>query len=224
MSLTDDLLSESSSLWTEMLDHPFLEDMRTDTLDDKTFNQWLRQDYEFVRAALPFVSAIKPKAPDDHLKPLTEAEMALHDELELFEERAESLGVSVNDVSRNLTTQSYIQHLMATAYREDYPVALTVYWGAEIAYHESWKTVKPELSSDHRWYPFVDNWAGDQFAEFVDFLGATLDGVTDELSRKQEHRAIEQFQWTIRYEIAFWDMAYGRSGEEWVNTREETTI
>lgn len=218
MTFTDSLLDQEANRWDTMLSHPFLEDTRDGELTDATFNQWLRQDYEFVRAALPFVSAIKPRAPKEHRRPLAEAELALHDELDLFEERASQLGVSVEDVSRNLTTQSYIQHLMATAYREDYPVSLIVYWTAEKAYHESWKQVRPGVAEDHRWYPFVDNWAGDEFAEFVEALETMLNDVAESASDTQKQRMAEQFRWTLRYEIAFWDMAYGDSGEEWLKT------
>lgn len=219
MSLTESLIDSVENLWSEMLEHPFLLEMKDGTLGEEQFHHWLRQDYEFVKAALPFVSAIKPKAPDEHLRPLAEAEVALHDELDLFEERAQALGVDVEDVPRNLTTQSYIQHLIATAYREDYPVALAVYWAAEKAYHESWKVVEPGYGEDHRWYPFVQNWAADEFAEFVDFLGTSLEDVAEEASDEQIEQMHEQFRWTVRYEIAFWDMAYGRSGEEWIRVR-----
>jgi len=219
LSLTDSLIEENDDLWQEMLQHDFLAQMRDQTLTDERFKKWLRQDYEFVAAALPFVSAIKPKAPDEHLRPLAEAEVALHDELDLFEERADVLGVSVEDVSRNLTTQSYIQHLIATAYREDYPVALAVYWAAEKAYHESWKQVEPGLDEDHPWYPFVQNWAGDEFGEFVEFLGTALEAAAAGAADDRIQQMNEHFRWTVRYEIAFWDMAYGRSGEEWIRVR-----
>jgi thiaminase/transcriptional activator TenA len=201
-----------------MLSHPFLAEIREEELADETFNNWLRQDYEFVGSVLPFVSALKSKAKKDHQQSLTEAEMALHEELDLFQERADSLGVSVEKVPRNLTTQSYIHFLLSVAEREDYPVAFTAYWTAERAYHESWKQVKPDLSSDHKWYPFVDNWAGDEFAEFVGFLEETLNSLSKSASADQKQRMKEVFTWTVRYEIAFWDMAYGRTGSEWLRT------
>ncbi len=218
MSFSDTMIEREQQRWDEMLSHPFLEQTRSGELADEQFNHWLRQDYEFVRDALPFVSALKPKADEDHLRPLSEAEVALHEELDLFEERARALGVNVEDVPRNLTTQSYIQHLMAVAYREEYPVALTVYWTVERAYHESWKQVRPGIPEDHKWYPFVDNWAGDEFAQFVDFLESALNEVAAGVSDTVRRRMHEQFTWTVRYEIAFWDMAFGRAGEEWLRT------
>lgn len=220
MTFTDKLIDDHSDLWKEMLTHSFLQDLRDNNLDQEKFYQWLRQDYEFVKAALPFVSIIKPKAPENHVRPLSEAEVALHEELDLFEERAEALDVDVADVPRNLTTQSYIQHLIATGYREDYPVSLTVYWAAEKAYHESWKQVEPAFPEDHDFYPFIQNWAGEAFEEFVNFLTDSLDNVAKNATKTKKSRMAEHFQLTVRYEIAFWDMAYGNAGDEWVLTRE----
>lgn len=218
MSYAEQLVEDHRSTWSRMTSHPFLEDCGRGNLDEETFNTWLRQDYEFVRSVLPFVSTIKAKAPADHRRALTEAEVALHEELDLFEERAKTLGVEVEDVPRNLTTHSYVQFLFATAYREDYPVAFTAYWTAEKAYHESWKVVEADLDEGHPWYPLVNNWAGEDFAGFVDSLESTLNELHEETSESQRNRMEEIFLWTLRYEIAFWDMAYERSGDEWIRT------
>jgi len=218
MNLSETLIEEERERWDRMLSHSFLTELRDGELDDETFHQWLRQDYEFVRAALPFVSVLKSKAPDEHLRGLTEAEMALHDELDLFRERAKSVGVSVDNVPRNLTTQSYIQHLIATGFREDYPTALTVYWAAEKAYHESWKVVEPGIPQGHPWHPFVHNWASEEFAEFVQFLESSLNSLAKKVSDDVIRSMKQQFRWTVRYEIAFWDMAHGRSGSEWIKS------
>lgn len=216
MSFTDRLLEHYDSLWDRMIQHPFLESIRDGVLEDETFHRWLRQRYEFVRAVLPFLAALKSKALPHHQAPLAEAEMALHQKLELFEECASSLGVDLEDVSRNLTTQSYIQHLIATAYREDYAVSMTVYWAAENAYHEAWKRVLPALEPDHPWYPLVENWTGEEFAGFVYFLTSFVDELAGEASDRQRRQMEEHFTWTIRYEIAFWDVGYGRAGNEWL--------
>jgi thiaminase/transcriptional activator TenA len=218
MSFSSKLIKSRRSLWDEMLSHPFLKRISEQQLDDETFNNWLRQDYEFVGSVLPFVSVLKSKVDKKYQRSLTEAEIALHEELDLFEERADSLGVSVEDVPRNLTTQSYIHFLLSVAEREDPPVAFTAYWAAERAYHESWKQVKQELSQEHKWYPFVENWGGEQFANFVSFLEETLNSLSKSASSDQKQRMEEIFTWVVRYEIAFWDMAYGRSGSEWLRT------
>jgi len=53
-------------------------------------------------------------------------------------------------------------------------------------------------------------------AEFVGFLGESVEEVADGASDEQLRKMREQFRWTVRHEITFWDMAFGRSGEEWL--------
>jgi thiaminase/transcriptional activator TenA len=197
-----------------MLEHPFLTEARDGAIDDETFYTWLRQDYIFVEAAIPFVGQLISRAPDRPLRrALGEIPAALEDELDLFEERAEALGVAVDEVEPSLTNHGYVQFLQAAAYRESFPAAFTVYWAAEKAYHESWKVVRPGIGEDHSWHPFVENWAGDEFAELVGFLEDQTDRLGSDVGDATFERMSRMLKRTIQYEAAFWEMAY--TGPEW---------
>jgi len=212
--VTDRLLERHGGLWSRMLEHPFLLEARDGEIDDETFHTWLRQDYLFVEAAIPFVGQLVSRAPERALRrALGEIPTALEEELDVFEERAEALGVSIDDVEPGLTNHAYVQFLQAVAYRESFPAAFTVYWAAEKAYHESWKVVRPGISEDHPWQPFVENWAGDEFAELVEFLEDETDRLGGRVGDAQFERMSRMLERTIRYEIAFWEMAY--TGPEW---------
>jgi len=50
-------------LWERMLQHRFLRETREGTISDERFAVWMRQDYLFVEAAIPFLAALIPKAP-----------------------------------------------------------------------------------------------------------------------------------------------------------------
>ena len=213
-NFTNDLLDRHEDLWGRMLRHPFLIEARDGELDDETFNTWLRQDYLFVEAAIPFVGALIAKAPSPRLRAgLGPIPQALEDELELFRDRAEVLGVSVDDVKPGFTNHAYVQFLLATGLRESFPAAFTLYWAAEKAYHESWKVVSPAIDDDHPWRPFVENWAGDEFAQFVDFLDTEVNRIAAEASDTERARMEEIFEMTTRYEIALWEMAH--RGPQW---------
>jgi thiaminase/transcriptional activator TenA len=213
-SATDRLLERHDGLWNRMLEHPFLLEARDGEIDDETFNTWLRQDYVFVEAAIPFVGQLISRAPNQELRrALGEVPPALEDELDLFEERAEALGVSVDDVEPGLTNHAYVQFLQAAAYRESFAAAFTVYWAAEKAYHESWKVVQPGIDDDHPWAPFVDNWAGEEFGQLVTFLEGQTEALAEGASDTEFDRMSRMFEQTIKYEIAFWEMAY--RGPKW---------
>lgn len=212
MSFTARQLQRISPLWDRMLSHPFLTETRDGAIARDTFATWIRQDYLFVEAAIPFIAALIPKAPREHWEPHANVIAMLLKELELFRERAEATGVEMDGTLPVFTNHAYIQFLMATPQRESYAGAYTVLYAAEKAYHDSWKVVREGLSTDSPWYPFVENWAGDAFAQYVDYLEGELNRLAEAAGDNEQRRMAELFELTTRYEIAFWEMAYTSAG------------
>jgi thiaminase len=173
----------------------------------------MRQDYLFVEAAIPFIAALIAKAPQEHWEPLSGVITALEKELVLFEERAAAVGVELRGAPPAFTNHAYIQFLMASAYRASYAEAYTVLYAAEKAYHDSWKVVQAGLDAGSPWYPFVENWAGDAFAQYVAYLEGELNRLATAAGEDERQRMADLFELTIKYEIAFWEMA--ATGEEW---------
>jgi thiaminase/transcriptional activator TenA len=187
-----------------MLRHPFLVETRDGALPDATFARWMRQDYLFVEAAIPFMGTLLAEAPASHRKPLADAIAAFHSELGLFRERAGALGVDLDGVR-----PSFVCHAEG----------FTVLYAAEKAYHESWKVVKSGIDRGSPWIGFVENWAGDAFAGWVSWLETELDGLGAAAGEAERERMADLFQTTVRYEIAFWELAYGRA-EGWPGIRD----
>ncbi len=213
MGFCDTQLARLEPLWDQMLEHPFLLQTRDGTIPHETFASWMRQDYVFVEAAIPFLAALIPKGPASHWEPMTQAIAALIRELRLFEERAAAIGVWLKGTQPSFTTHAYIQFLLATAQNASYEEAYTVLYAAEKAYHDSWKVVKQGLDRASPWWPFVENWAGPQFSAYVAYLETELDGLAAEAGPELLDRMVEAFETTVRYEIAFWEMAM--TGDNW---------
>jgi thiaminase/transcriptional activator TenA len=209
-------LKRIKPLWDKMLTHRFLADTRDGTISDERFAVWMRQDYLFVEAAIPFIAALIPRAPRHHWEAHANAIGALEKELELFEERAAAVGVDLRGAPPAFVNHAYIQFLLATALRASYAEAYTVLYTAEKAYHDSWTVVKRGLREESKWYPFVENWAGDAFAQYVAYLETELDRLAAEVGDGERKRMAELFELTTRYEIAFWEMA--ATGETWPGT------
>ena len=207
MPFARDQIDRLTPLWHQMLQHRFLTQTRDGTIADATFATWMKQDYLFVEAAVPMMGVLIAKAPRAHREPLTQAVSALYDELELFRERAAAVGVALGDDAPSFTCHAYIQYLMATAYQATYAEAFAVLYTAEKAYHESWNVVADGLDADSPWQPFVDNWAGEDFAAYVDFLEGALNELAGAAGEAERARMAEHVEMTTRYEIAFWEMA-----------------
>jgi len=212
MSFCASSLERVKPLWDRMLAHAFLAQTRDGTIPDETFATWMQQDYLFVEAAIPFIAALIPKAPREHWTPHSDVIAAFAKELELFEERAAAVGVDLRGAPPAFVNHAYIQFLLATAANEAYEVGYTVLYAAEKAYHESWKVVKEDISPDSKWYPFVENWAGDGFAQYVAYLEGELDKMAAAAGPDRRARMEKYFELTTRYELAFWEMAASGSG------------
>jgi len=212
MSFIAQLDQRFSPLWDRIRQHPFLLETRDGTISDEVFATWMRQDYLFVEAAIPFIAALLPKAPRAHWGSLAGVLQALEKELHLFEERAAEVGVELRGAPPSFTCHAYVQFLLSTAYARPYGEGFTVLYAAERAYHDSWKVVQEGIAPDSPWVPFVENWAGPEFAQYVAYLGGELDGMARETTPTERERMAELYRLTLLYEIAFWEMAHGAEG------------
>ncbi len=207
MSFAREQIERVRPLWDRMTSHPFLIQTRDGTIPDDTFARWMQQDYLFVEAAIPFIAAMIPTGPREHWEGHAGIISAFTKELDLFRERAGAAGVAMEGIEPSFTCHAYIQFLLATAYRRPYTEAYTVLYAAEKCYHDSWKVVQDGIDPDSLWYPFVENWAGDEFAAYVGHLEGELDRLAEAAGPAERDRMAGLFELTVKYEIAFWEMA-----------------
>ena len=219
MSFSGEQRERLAPLWDVMLAHPFMLQTRDGTIADDTFARWMRQDYLFVEHGVHFLGALLARAPRRHRDALADAIAALRKELLLFEEQARQFGVHLVGTKPAFITHAYMQFLTAVAHVASYAEAYTVLYVAERAYHDSWRVVREGIAEDSRWLPFVDNWAGDVFGEYVAYLERELDELAAHTGVDERARMADLFELTTRYEIAFWEMAV--AGEAWPGTRED---
>lgn len=198
--------------WDRMLSHPFLLETRDGTIPFETFATWLRQDYLFVEAAVPFIALLIPKAPPSDWELHSNVIAMFQKELGLFRERAESLGIEMDGIRPTFINHAYIQFLIATASQRSYAEIYTVLYAAERAYHDSWSVVRAGIDPASPWQPFVENWGGEAFAGYVAHLERELDALAEAAGPAERERMAELFEVTLRYEMAFWEMAYTGAG------------
>lgn len=200
-------------VWEAIRGHRFLLATRDGTIPDPVFATWMRQDYLFVEAAIPFIAGMIPRAPRRHWAALSGVVTALEKELHLFEERAARVGVELRGAPPAFACHAYVQFLLATGATASYAEAFTVLYAAERAYHDSWKVVQAGIDPASPWVPFVENWAGPEFAGYVDFLGTELEALAADVGQEERRRMAELYRLTLLYEVAFWEMAV--EGDGW---------
>ena len=143
--------------------------------------------------------------------PLPNQISPFHGDLARSRERSAAAGVDLDGVRASFICHAYVQFLLATGALASYAEGFTVLYAAERAYHDSWKVVKAGIDPGSPWIRFVENWAGDAFAGWVSWLETELDSLGDEAGEAERARMADLFEVTVRYEIAFWELAYGRA-------------
>jgi formylaminopyrimidine deformylase / aminopyrimidine aminohydrolase len=196
-------------LWGRILDHPFVRATGDGSLPAAAFDRWLGEDHAFVVGFRRFLAGLVALAPDEPARDVLSGALApLQAELDLFRREAARRGVDLG-AEPGPTTLGYTGFLQASL-QDGYPVALTVLYGAEKAYHDAWLAVRERASEGSPYWPFVDNWSSPAFAGWVADVAALVDaaaprGATDEMVRA--------FLRVVRFELRFWDAVH--TGEVW---------
>lgn len=213
MGFVEDLHRLYEKDWQRMLAHPFLAETASGAIPDERFANWLKQDYIFVREAVPFIALMIPKAPLSHRKALGDTISGFHQELEIFEKMAADYGIGLESVEAVPTNLAYINFLLTTAALDPYEMAYTVLYTGEKAYLDSWLTVQGAQKSPSKWQDFIEYWASEAFQQWVAWLGNELNALAEGASESLRARMESRFVDALRYEYQFWDMAY--HGESW---------
>ncbi|OGC90998.1 MAG: hypothetical protein A2W25_07935 [candidate division Zixibacteria bacterium RBG_16_53_22] len=196
--------------WDKMLSHPFITELGQSRLDDTIFDFWAMQDYIFVREAIRFFSVLMARFPRKYQKPFQQTLAGLEHELEIFHEYAKKRGIDLDNVQPTPICHAYNSFLLSSAYHEDVDANFVILYTAEKAYHEAWKKVRTGIKKGTPYESFIENWAGEEFRQYVDWLGSELDSMTEGYPESRLARLDEIFLLTVRYEYLFWEMAYNR--------------
>lgn len=213
MGFVEELHSRYEEDWQKMLAHPFLTETAEGAIPDERFINWVKQDYVFVREAIPFIALMIPKAPLAHREVLSDTITGLHQELELFEKMAADHEIELEDVEPAPTNLAYINFLLTTATFDPYEAAYTALYTGEKAYLDSWMTVKRVQEKPGKWQAFIDQWTSEAFQQWVTSLrndvNAMAESASEDLRAEMERRFVDG----LRYEYQFWNMAY--HGKSW---------
>jgi thiaminase len=210
MRFTERAHRKFASEWEKMLSHPFIMELSKGRLADETFDFWAMQDYIFVREAIRFFAVLLARFPRKYQKPFGQMLVGLEHELEIFGEYASKRGIDLQSVEATPICHAYNSFLLASAYHEDVDANFVILYTAEKAYHEAWKRVRAGLKKGTPYEGFIENWAGDQFKQYVAWLESELDTMTAGYPESRLANLDSIFLLTVRYEYLFWEMAYNR--------------
>lgn len=218
---SEQLRDAAADVWEAQHEHPFVRGIGDGTLDPERFNLWIRQDYLFLIEYARVFALAAARAPDlDAMLRFAElAQATLREEMELHRSYAAELGITAMELEREAmrpTTRSYTDFLVRTAAHGDFAqlvaAVLPCMWGfSEIGRRLAERGPPP----DERYAKWIDMYASDEFAQLAGWCRELCDRVGGELTPGGGGRARmeEAFRISVRYELAFWQMAWER--ETW---------
>lgn len=207
------LLAEAQPIWAAMVQHSFVQAVAAGTLDPAKFDFWVQQDHYFVVQTRRLWAYAAARAPEQEIaQTLLQAAASLEPELQLFRDYAQARGLSL-DVIPAPVCQGYSSFAMRVAAFGDFLELFSVIYGAEKAYFDTWSAVKQQTSPESAYARWISNWTSPAFADFVAWLGKTLDRLAAGQPEPALARARNVFLTTARFEYLFWEMAYRQ--ESW---------
>ena len=214
---TSELWRSITSIYNEILVHPFLRGLTDGTLTEERFRFYVLQDAVYLRDYARALSLAGVRSPDvsalvmfnGHSAGAISVERSLHEgflkDLGVAREEAEATEASP-------TTLAYTSFLLRTATLGDYPevlgAVLPCYW----IYREVGKALLERGSPNPRYRKWIDTYGGEGFGALVEAVLDLTDGVCEDLNSAQKARVGETFVVTSRYEWMFWDAAWRLEG------------
>jgi len=213
---SDELRAAAAEVWEAQHEHPFVRGIGDGTLDGERFNLWIRQDYLFLIEYARVFALSAARAPDlDTMTRFAElAQATLHDEMALHRSYAAELGIAAAELEAETmlpTTRGYTDFLVRTAAHEDFAelvaALLPCMWGFSDIGRRLAERGQPD---DERYARWIDIYASDEFAELAAWCRELCDRAASELPSGGRTRArmAGAFVTSVRYELAFWQMAW----------------
>jgi thiaminase/transcriptional activator TenA len=201
--------------WARATEHPMVREIGRGSLPHETFRGYFEQNVLYLEDYARAIGAILAKAPDRaavstltrFLVQISEREIPAN---LLFLER---LGGSPDDLagagSMRPVAYAYTRHLLAVAAQGDCAEGLTAVLPCQWSYGEIARPLMAARPSDPIYTDWISMFGNADYGALVDETTALLDRLADPDDDARMASLSAIFDRSTKYEVAFWDMAYG---------------
>jgi len=203
--------SISGDIFVAILEHPFLDGLRTGELPEACFRHYVQQDSLYLKDFGKGLAILAAKADTEsaflmfceHARNTLVVEGLLH---QGFAEVWEGMGSET--VAASPTTRLYTGHLIRTAYEQPYHEALAAFLPCYLIYRRVGMRLLESGSPNPLYQRWIDTYGGDEFGKVVEEILGEVDRVGAKATADEEAAMFQQFRWTSECEYRFWDMGY----------------
>jgi thiaminase (transcriptional activator TenA) len=216
-ALTAQLWAAAATIYSAILEHPFITGLADGSLERSSFQFYIVQDGHYLHGFARALALLAARAPTEamtglfarHTDAVITVERSLHSELlaSLTTTRGDGSATGVAP-----TTLAYASYLLATCATESFAdgvaAVLPCYW----MYREVGRTLLSNSSPDPLYARWVDAYGSNDFDRAVGEMLELTDSIGIPLNARDRQSATDHFVITARYEWMFWDAAYRRLG------------
>lgn len=204
------LKERGAAQWAAAISHPMVAEIGAGTLPHETFRFYFEQNLRYLgeyARAIAFAAA--GTADRGAVSVLARFLGQIADvEIPANEAFLQRLGGSIDGAAVMLpTTYAYTRHLLDATSRGGLAVALAALLPCQWSYGEIGRHLARSLPADPVYRDWIALFSGDGYDEFVVASTRLLDSSCTARDRAATSDAFDR---SVRYEIAFWQMAYTR--------------
>lgn len=217
MSFSHEMRERTRHIWDASKTHPFLQQLVASDLPHASFLYYLQQDAWFLREEAKVMAIAASRAPDlatsarlcDLITTVNDAEQGRHRTF------AERLGTPIDDTAfaPSPTAYAYVSHMRSVALDGGLGPILAALLPCPWLYRDFGKHFAGEAPSDPIYREWLAAYQSPLLDERVGYQCDLLDRTMAQADTPTREDAARAFEISIRYEHAFWDMAFAR--ETW---------
>lgn len=199
------LREQNAGEWASAFEHPLIAGSADGTIDDAVFERWVVMNMEFMRTYRRFFIVMGTLAPDTRSSTVMVKGLQSTDyEIDESEQYIEQRGLT-STLEPSAQSMDYTSFVMASA-AQGWARGLVAAYGIEQLYYDAWAFVRRRVTSEHRFWRFIDLWSN----EFQRRYSLDLAGLVDAIPVTTEIDRI--FRSVTRLERLSWDEACGIDG------------
>lgn len=224
MSFTDTLHDAAGPIWQAQIEHPFVQGIGDGTLPESTFENWVRQDYLYLKEFARLFAWATAKSPELDAMSWNAGvlDLTLNTEMELHREYAARFGISEEELENETmwpTTRAYTDFLVRTAADGDRAELHAALLPCAWAYVEIGQALEEQIGGqtaaerDGRYDDWIAQYASEEFAQTAARLREEMNRLAASATATDRERLVDLFMLSSRYEWKFWEMCW--EGESW---------
>ncbi len=223
ISVSSKLKHKHATLWNAAVDHRFIDELGDGSLSSSRFTRYFVQDYIFIDDLVKMAGVAVGKAPDNETaRPMEDFLNAiLGAEDALFKDVFKTLSVTEHEylgAEPLPTCAAFGNFLVRLAYEGTFReicTALLITEGVYLAWGDRLRSEGANASASETklgelYRGWIDLHTEDALGPIVGFLTS----IVDQAAPVEIPRLEMIFERSLKYEIAFWNMAY--EGEKWL--------